>query len=109
MKRFSLFFLISILSFCTPKGPQTFNNPLVGKTKQELIDSRGKAKEVRVSGSNYIYIYKVKEEYYGKKEKLDNNQKPIVKKKYIIEYIYYINKEGIIYKYQVWRKKVKNT
>ncbi len=107
MKWLSLLFLCTSLSFCSPKGPQTFNNPFVGKSKQELIDSKGLAKDIRTSGTNEIHIYKTYEGYYGKKEKLNKNQQPILKKKYIIEYIYYINKEGLVYKYQVWRKKVK--
>lgn len=107
MKWLSLLFLFSLLSFCTPKGPQTFTSSFIGKTKMELIDSKGKASEIRMNGTNRIYIYKTREEYYGKKEKLNKNGQPIAKKTFIIEYIFYINKENIIYKYQVWRRKKK--
>ena len=107
MKWFSLFCLCLSLSFCSPKGPQTFSSPFIGKTKQELIDSKGLAKDIRGSGTNEIHIYKSYEEYYGKKEKPNKAQRTTPKKTYLIESIYYINKEGFVYKYQVWRKKIK--
>ena len=101
-----IFLLLSFLISCSPKGPQTYDNYFVGKTKQELIDSKGVAREIRIAGTNEIYIYSIRQEFFGKKEKLDENQQAIPKKIYIIETIYYINKEGMIYKYQVWKKKV---
>ena len=102
MKFLSLLLLCTSLFFCTPKGPQTFSSPYLGKQKQELIDGKGLAKDIRISGTNEIHIYRSYEEYYGK-----NNKRTTPKKTFIIEYIYYVNKNGIIYKYQVWRKKKK--
>lgn len=98
--------LLFMFAFCTPKGPQTFKNRLVGKTKQDLIRERGTAHRIKIFDNSEAYIYIKKEEYYGKKSSDPFKGKP--KKVYEIEYIYYINQEDIIYKYQVWKKKVKH-
>ena len=101
-------FLISLcLCFCTPKGPQTFNSPFLGKTKKDLIAAKGIAKEIKVFDNAEAYIYKTREEFFGKKVVPDKNGNPPVPKRvYIVEYIYYINKDGMVYKYQVWKKRI---
>ena len=104
--RQSIFFLLfSLFTFCSPKGPQTLDHPFIGKTKQDLITRKGVAKEIRIYGENEAHIYKKREEYYGKKSTLDDT-KQTPKKVFSIEDIFYINKKGIIYKYQFWRKRV---
>lgn len=101
-----LFILTTIIYSCTPKGPQTFDSPYVGKSREELILAKGVANEVKIYDNAEVFIYKTKEEYYGKKPPVDkdgNLRKP--KEIIVIEYIYYINNDGMVYKYQVWRKK----
>lgn len=98
-----LFFLFS----CSPKRPQTFASPLVGKTKNQLIAEKGVAKTIRVYKDSEIYIYTIREAYYGNKN--PETDKSIQPKKVLdIEHIYYINADDIVYKYQVWEKKVKD-
>lgn len=104
-----LFILTTIIYSCTPKGPQTFDSPYVGKSREELILAKGVANEVKIYDNAEVFIYKTKEEYYGKKPPVDkegNLRKP--KEIVVIEYIYYINEEEKVYKYQVWRKRYKN-
>jgi len=101
--------LVFIIFGCTPKGPQTFDSPYVGKSREELIVAKGAANEVKIYDNAEVFIYKTKEEYYGKKPPVDkdgNIRKP--KEIVVIEYIYYINNDGKVYKYQVWRKRYKN-
>lgn len=97
-----------MLLFCTPKGPQTYKSSYVGKTKNELIAAKGIAKTIKIFDKTEAYIYKTREEYFGKKITLDQQDSLLVPKKvFEIEHIYYINEQGIIYKYQVWKKRVK--
>jgi hypothetical protein len=100
--------LIPFLIFsCTPKGPQTFSSPFIGKSKQELISSKGIPSEIKNFGDTYAYIYKSKEEYFGniKNNTISDSLQP--KKTISIEYIYYINNQNIVYKYQIWKKEIK--
>lgn len=109
MKMLVVAIILTVIFGCTPKGPQTFDNPMVGKTRSELIAAKGAANEVKIYDNAEVFIYKTKEEYYGKKPPVDkegNLRKP--KEIVVIEYIYYINKEEKVYKYQVWRKRYKN-
>lgn len=99
----TILFLITFSS-CQTKGPVTFDNYLVGKTKGELIELKGKPTKIKNFGSEIAYIYVVKEEFYGKSK---NTTKTNPKATYNIEYIYYINNKSTIYKYQVWKKKLK--
>ena len=105
----TVFFILGFIIFsCTPKGPQTFDSPYVGKSREELIVAKGAANEVKIYDNVEVFIYKTKEEYYGKKLPVDKDgtaRKP--KKIVVIEYIYYINNDGKVYKYQVWRKNLK--
>jgi len=105
MKKFIPFFVLICFLSCTPKGPQTFSSPYVGKTKQDLIAVKGIAKDIKIYGKTEVYIYKNREEYFGK-QKLDGDKPLVPKKVYSIEHIYYINEKGFIYKYQVWKKRV---
>lgn len=90
---------------CTPKGPQTFESTYIGKNEAYLLKMKGAPEHVKNFSDSKAYIYITKEDYFGKNPKnLDPQAEP--KKRFEIEYIYYINKEGVIYKYQVWRKKV---
>lgn len=102
---FTILFSLSLF-FCTPKGPQTYSSPFVGKTKNDLILSKGIAKEIKIFDNTEAYIYKVREEYFGKKTTTSKDTKLIPKKVVEIEHIYYINEKGIIYKYQVWKKRI---
>lgn len=105
MKNFLYFLFVLSFSFCTPKGPQTFSSPFLGKTKSDLILSKGSPTQIKIYDKSEIYIYKTKEEYYGKKPPISKSGEVIKPKKTtIIEYIYYINSEEVIYKYQVWKK-----
>ena len=106
MRWLSVFFLFSLLTFCSPKGPQTYSSPFIGKSKQDLIAIKGVAKEIRIYDNSEVYIYKTREEYFGKKLPINDSVALVPKKVYIIEYIYHINKKGYIYKYQVWKKRV---
>lgn len=105
MKLLPFIFLITILFSCSPKGPQTYASPLVGKTKNQLILEKGVAKKIKIYKDSEIYIYTTREAYYGNKNP-DANKNVTPKKVLDIEHIYYINAEGIVYKYQVWEKKV---
>ena len=99
-------FLIVLIAFsCTPQGPQTFESPFIGKTKEYLISKKGVANKIQVYENSEAHIYVKKEAYYGKSVKPPLPEKP--KSIFHIEYIYYINKDDVIYKYQVWRKKIK--
>ncbi|MBI2280470.1 MAG: hypothetical protein HYU68_07250 [Bacteroidetes bacterium] len=103
--KFFYFILITLLFFsCSPKGPITYSSPLVGKTKAQLIKEKGVAKKIKLFENAEAYIYTSVEEYFGKKE-ITPGTKP--KKKVEIEHIYYINANNIVYKYQVWKKKIK--
>ena len=97
-------FMISMIC-CTPKGPQTFTSPYIGKTKQELYQSMGKPTEIKKTEKAEIIIYRKREEYYGKKNPETSSKEVVPKKVFIIERIYYANSTGEIYKYQVWKKK----
>lgn len=106
MKTHIVAIFLLLLIGCTPKGPQTFESPFVGKTREELILAKGTANEVKIYDNAEVFIYKTKEEYYGKKPPIDKNGNPRKPKEIVvIEYIYYINNDGMVYKYQVWRKK----
>lgn len=105
MRNLLYILFIFSLTFCSPKGPQTFSSPFIGKTKSNLILSKGTPKEIKIYDKSEIYIYKTKEEYYGKKPPISKNGEALKPKRItIIEYIYYINSDEIIYKYQVWKK-----
>lgn len=106
MKQFVILSISFTLLFCTPKGPQTYNSPFVGKTKGELIAAKGIAKEIKIFDKSEAYIYKTREEYFGKIAKSNKEKELTPKKVYEIEYIFYINEKGIIYKYQVWKKRI---
>ncbi|MBL4592645.1 MAG: hypothetical protein JKX68_02390 [Flavobacteriales bacterium] len=106
MKIYIILLLSLSLLFCTPTGPQTFDSPFIGQTKNDLIAAKGIAKEIKIFDNAEVYIYKVREEYFGKKIALDKD-KPLTPKKIVeIEYIYYINEKGYIYKYQIWKKRI---
>lgn len=105
MKLMPLILFAFVLFSCFPKGPKTYTSQLVGKTKNQLISAKGVAKKIKIYKDSEVYIYTVREAYYGKKNpEIDQSVKP--KKVVDIEHIYYINAEGIVYKYQVWEKKV---
>lgn len=90
---------------CSPKGPQTYLSPYVGKHKNQLIAEKGIAKTIKVYPDYEIYIYTVREEYFGNKNpELDTTIKP--SKVFDIEHIYYIDSTQTVYKYQVWKKKI---
>lgn len=101
----SLVLCILTLNSCRIKGPITYDNPFVGKTKEELVKSKGTPQKIKNFGSEVAYIYVRKEEFYGNTKNLTNKNP---KATYNIEYIYYINSANKIYKYQVWKRKVKN-
>jgi dTDP-4-dehydrorhamnose 3,5-epimerase-like enzyme len=105
MKYFSAFIIIAVILSCSPKGPQTYLSPLVGKHKNQLITEKGIAKTIKVYSDYEIYIYTVREEYFGNKNpEIDPAIKP--SKVFDIEHIYYIDSTQTVYKYQVWKKKV---
>lgn len=106
MKWITILLFPICLIFCTPKGPQTFDSPFIGKTKTELIAAKGIAKRIKLFDKAEAHIYILREEYYGKKESLDDISNLNPKKVVEIEHIYYINNEGLIYKYQVWKKQI---
>ncbi len=107
MKLFVIILISITLLFCSPKGPKTYYSNFVGKTKAELVSSKGLAKTIKVFDKVEAHIYKVKEEYFGKNVTFTDNEVLIPKRVTITEHIYYINEKGIIYKYQVWKKKHK--
>ncbi len=106
MKKVSFFFLITLLLACSPKGPQTFDNPYVGKTKSEIISTRGKPAEIKVYDDVEVYIYKRREECFRKAPSSDKEKDLTPYRVYSIEQIYYVNSDDVIYKYQVWRKRI---
>jgi len=107
MKILGILIISFSLIFCTPKGPQTYISPYVGKTKSELIATKGIAKTIKIFDKTEAYIYKTREEYFGKKITLNDQDSSVLPKKvFDIEHIYYINEQGIIYKYQVWKKRI---
>ncbi|PJB14513.1 MAG: hypothetical protein CO118_08225, partial [Flavobacteriales bacterium CG_4_9_14_3_um_filter_32_8] len=107
MKILGILIISFSLIFCTPKGPQTYSSPYVGKTKSELIATKGIAKTIKIFDKTEAYIYKTREEYFGKKITLNDQDSSVLPKKvFDIEHIYYINEQGIIYKYQVWKKRI---
>lgn len=106
MKYFFVTLFSLSLFFCTPKSPQTYSSHFVGKTKSDLILSKGIAKEIKIFDNTEAYIYKVREEYFGKKTTTTKDTKLTPKKVVEIEHIYYINEKGVIYKYQVWKKRI---
>lgn len=106
MKKIVFFLYITLIYACSPKGPQTFDNPFVGKSKEAIIEARGNPTEVRVYDQTEICIYRKKEECFKKNAKPDKNGHLIPYKTYHIEQIYYVSKKGDIYKYQVWRKRI---
>ena len=107
MKIIILIFISATLLFCSPKGPVTYKSSFVGQSKAYLVSSKGIAKTVKVFDNSEAYIYKEREEYYGKKIQSDENVMMIPKRTSVSEHIYYINEKGIVYKYQVWKKKIK--
>ena len=108
MKSFVILLISFTLLCCSPKGPQTFDSPFIGKTKNELIAAKGVAKEIMIFDKSEAYVYKTREEYFGNIKPDQTNDSALVPKKITItEHIYYINEKGIVYKYQVWKKKAK--
>lgn len=103
MKQLGLI-LIIFLCCCSPKGPQTHTSYYVGKNKAELIEHKGEPKTIKVFDKSQAFIYKVKEEFYGKNSTESDS---IPKKAFVTEHIYYIDTANTIYKYQVWKKKLK--
>ena len=99
------FILITyVICSCSPIGPITYSSPIVGKTKTQLISEKGVAKKIKLFENAEAYIYTTREEYFGKKEITPYMQpKKIVE----IEHIYYIDSNNVVYKYQVWKKKLK--
>lgn len=91
-------------SSCSTSGPVTFNSPYIGKSYSQLINNKGNPQKIKNFGNQKAYIYITKEEYFGNNKNLEKN-KP--KSSVQIEYIYYVDPQGIIYKYQVWKKKLK--
>lgn len=106
MKKIPILLISFTLLFCTPKGPKTYKSNFVGKTKADLIAAKGVAKEIKIFDNVEAYIYKTREEYFGKITNSKKDKELTPKKVYEIEYIYYINEKGVIYKYQVWKKRV---
>ena len=107
MRTLGVFIISLSFFFCSPRGPQTYDNPFIGKTKDDLISSKGIAKEIKIFDKAEAYIYKTREEYFGKiKDSKKNLDTLTPKKVFVIEHIYYINEKGIIYKYQVWKKRI---
>ncbi len=101
---------IALLSFfilhsCTPKGPQTFESNLIGKSKEVLLKEKGPASRIKLFDSSEAYIFIKTEHYFGKNPKTPLPETP--KRIYQTEFIYYINDQGIVYKYQIWKKRVK--
>ncbi|PJA07553.1 MAG: hypothetical protein COX70_06230, partial [Flavobacteriales bacterium CG_4_10_14_0_2_um_filter_32_8] len=96
MKILGILIISFSLIFCTPKGPQTYSSPYVGKTKSELIATKGIAKTIKIFDKTEAYIYKTREEYFGKKITLNDQDSSVLPKKvFDIEHIYYINEQGI--------------
>lgn len=103
-----LYFFISILAViiaCSPVGPVTYTSPLVGKSKVQLVKEKGAAQKIKVFDNAEAYIYVVREAYFGKTKVVTPETKP--KQMVEIEHIYYIDANNMVYKYQVWKKKIK--
>lgn len=106
MRKIGLILVFFSLIYCSPKGPVTYSSPLVGKTKSDLIKEKGTAQKVKIFGSDEALIYVVREAYFGRIKEIKPETKP--KQIVEIEHIYYVNSLGKIYKYQVWKKKIKS-
>ncbi len=104
MKALYLILTFFVLLSCSPKGPITYTSPLVGQSREALIKEKGVAKKIKVFENAEAYIYTTTEAYFGKKKLVTAETKP--KKVVEIEHIYYINSNNIVFKYQVWKKKV---
>jgi len=88
----NIFFLLITFSLaCSPKGPQTFDNPYVGKTKTELIEGRGEPAEIKKFEKAYAYIYKKRQECFRKNPSSSKYKDLTPYKIYSIEQIYYVN------------------
>ena len=105
MKLILLILLSFTLLFCSPKGPVTYKSSFVGGTKAELVFAKGAAKTVQYFDQSEIHIYSFREDYFGKNVQFDETTLP--KRSTVTEHIYYINDKGLVYKYQVWKKKIK--
>lgn len=105
MSKFLLIILVVLMVACSPKGPVTFASPLVGKSRIELIKEKGTAQKVKIFDNSEAYIYVVKEAYFGKNKEITAETKP--KQVVEIEHIYYIDANNMVYKYQVWKRKIK--
>ena len=106
-----IIFLITLsftLLFCSPKGPVTYKSPYVGETKEHLEHNNGTPQSIKTFDQAEAYIYSSKEDYFGKNTKFDKNVTVLPKYSLITEHIYYINEKGIVYKYQIWKKKIKH-
>lgn len=102
-----LFFIsiFALLVACSPEGPVTYTSPLVGKSKVELLKEKGAAQKIKIFDNAEAYIYVVREAYFGKIKEITSETKP--KQQVEIEHIYYIDDNNMVYKYQVWKKKIK--
>jgi len=98
--------LVFSLFCCTPKGPQTFPSPYIGKTKTDIINAEGEPTEVRLYKGSEVYVYKKRKEFFGTSVPENKDVSLVPQKVEEVEKIYYINAEGIIYKYQVWKKRI---
>jgi hypothetical protein len=107
MKQILVLLITLPLFYCSEKGPVTYRSSFVGQSKAYLINAKGVAKTVKIFDNSEAHIYKEREEYYGKKVQSDENVMMIPKKTFTTEHIYYVNEKGIVYKYQVWKKKNK--
>ncbi len=104
--RLFFFILIFVATIaCSPEGPITYTSPLVGKSKVQLVKEKGTAQKIKVFENSEAYIYVVKEAYFGKNKEVTAETKP--KQVVEIEHIYYIDANNMVYKYQVWKKKIK--
>lgn len=99
-----ILFSTPLLFQCQSKGPVSFPSKFIGQSKSFLVQSKGTPSVIKRFENSSAFIYKSKEEYYGKKKELEN---AVPKKTYIIEYIYYVDSSDIVYKYQVWKKRQK--
>jgi hypothetical protein len=107
MKIIVLITLSFTLLFCSPKGPVTYKSSFVGGTKADLVLAKGTATTVKTFDQTETYIYSHREDYYGKNFDFAKNVGALPKYTIRTEHIYYINEKGIVYKYQVWKKKTK--
>jgi hypothetical protein len=107
MKLIALIFISFTVLFCTPKGPVTYKSSFVGGTKAELFYAKGPSKNVKYFDTSEIHIYSYREDYLGKKVQFEEDIAGLPKNTTVTEHIYYINQKGIVYKYQVWKKKTR--